>query len=87
MKVTERGQITIPKELRKKYGITAASEIELIDQPEGILIVKRVSGSPFRKALGKATARGLPATTDEFLDLVRDGDEAPLRRRKGEKGG
>ena len=75
MKVTERGQITIPKALRDKYGITPASAIELIDLPEGILIVKSVATSPFRRFLGRATARGLPRRTDEFLDLIRDGEE------------
>ena len=75
MKVTERGQITIPKDLREKYGITPATDIELIDVPEGILIMKRVAASPFRKFLGKASARGLPRRTDEFLKLIRDGEE------------
>jgi AbrB family looped-hinge helix DNA binding protein len=75
MKVSERGQITIPKELREKYGITPATQIELVDVPEGILIVKRVTASPFRKFLGKASARNLPRRTDDFLDWIRDGEE------------
>ena len=75
MKVTDRGQVTIPKALREKYGITSATEIELLDVPEGILIVKRLASSPFRKYRGKANARGLPRRTDDFLRLIRDGDE------------
>ncbi len=75
MKVTERGQITIPKELREKYGITPAVEVEFLDVPEGILIVKRVTASPFRRFLGKASAQDMPRRTDELLDVLRDGNE------------
>ena len=83
MKVTERGQITIPKKLRDKYGITTTTEVELSDLPEGILITKQVASSPFRRFLGKANARGLPRHTEEFLELIRDGKEpSPGRGNK-----
>jgi AbrB family looped-hinge helix DNA binding protein len=76
MKVTERGQITIPKHLREKYGITPNSEIEFQEDPQGILIVKRVSTSPFRKYLGKASETGFELGTDEFLETLREGTPA-----------
>ncbi len=74
MKITERGQLTIPKAVREKYGITPATELEVLETVDGILIVKKAGVSPLRKFLGKATARGLPRTTDKFLRLVRDGE-------------
>lgn len=36
--VWERGEITIPKKLRKKYNLTERSEVKLIAKAEGILI-------------------------------------------------
>jgi AbrB family looped-hinge helix DNA binding protein len=73
MKVTERGQITIPKKLRVKYGITDKTEVEVQDTGGGLLIMKKLGSSPFRKFLGKANAKGLPRTTDEFLRSIREG--------------
>lgn len=74
MRITERGQLTIPKAVRERYGITPATELEVLETEDGILIVKKVGLSPLRKFLGKATAKGLPRTTDKFLRLVRDGE-------------
>jgi AbrB family looped-hinge helix DNA binding protein len=73
MKVTERGQITIPKKLREKYGISDRTEVEVQDTGGGLLIVKKVGTSPFRKFLGKANAKGLPRSTDAFLLSIREG--------------
>ena len=74
MKITERGQLTIPKAVREKYGITPAIELEVLETDDGILIVKKAGVSALRKFVGKATAKGLPRTTDEFVRLVRDGE-------------
>ncbi|MGH9361015.1 MAG: AbrB/MazE/SpoVT family DNA-binding domain-containing protein [Thermoanaerobaculia bacterium] len=73
MKITERGQLTLPKRLRDKYGITPRTELELLDAEKGILIVKKLHLSHFQKFLGRANARGLPRRTEEFLNLIRDG--------------
>ena len=72
MKITERGQLTLPKKLREKYGIQPSTELEILETSEGLLIVKKLKVSPFAKFRGKANARGLPRSTDKFLSLVRD---------------
>ena len=36
--IRERGEITIPKKLRKRYNLTGKSEVKLIPKTEGILI-------------------------------------------------
>lgn len=41
MKISERGQITIPKPLRNQFGLSKNVEIELVSTKEGILIQKR----------------------------------------------
>ncbi len=41
MKISERGQLTIPKTLRNRFGLHKDVEVELIPNKEGILIQKR----------------------------------------------
>ena len=53
MKTMERGQITIPKKFRERYGITRDTELEFIPQKDGLLLVKKgINPSPFRKLYG-----------------------------------
>jgi AbrB family looped-hinge helix DNA binding protein len=73
MRITERGQLTIPKKLRDQYGICPATELDVLPVEEGLLIVKRLQASPFRRFRGIANAKGIPRRTDKFLTLVRDG--------------
>ncbi|RKX68748.1 MAG: AbrB/MazE/SpoVT family DNA-binding domain-containing protein [Spirochaetes bacterium] len=41
MKLMERGQLTIPKKYRDRYGIRPGTELEMIEKEEGLLIVKK----------------------------------------------
>ena len=43
MKISERGQITIPKSLRDQFGLLKDVEVELIPERGGILIQKQVN--------------------------------------------
>jgi len=53
MKIMERGQITIPKKFRERYGIRPGTELELFAREEGILIVKKdVNPGPFQEVFG-----------------------------------
>ena len=40
MKISERGQITIPKHLRERYGMTNSVEVEITPTEKGLLIQK-----------------------------------------------
>ncbi len=40
MKISERGQITIPKHLRERYGMTRNVEVEITPTEKGLLIQK-----------------------------------------------
>ncbi len=76
MKVTEKGQVTLPKKLRDKYGITPATEIEFIERDGMIVIVKKAAMSVLSRYRGIAgEKKGLPRRTDEFLTMLRDGDD------------
>lgn len=41
MTVTSKGQVTIPKHLREKYGINEHAEIEFLDKGGVIVIIKK----------------------------------------------
>ncbi len=41
MKIGERGQVTIPKHIREKYGLLPNTEVEFVPEKTGVLIVKK----------------------------------------------
>ncbi|MGA2615744.1 MAG: AbrB/MazE/SpoVT family DNA-binding domain-containing protein [Spirochaetia bacterium] len=69
MKVTSKGQVTIPQRLRMKYRIDSNAEVEFIEEDGKIVLrAKKRSESPIRKLLGKADVR---LSTEEILRLTR----------------
>jgi AbrB family looped-hinge helix DNA binding protein len=72
MRVTTKGQVTIPQHLREKFGITPESEVDFIEEKGRIYIVKKDGRKPpgrkFRRLRGIATVR---MTTDEIMALTR----------------
>ncbi len=71
MKLTVKGQVTIPKHIRDRLGITAHSEIEFIEEDGRIYIVRKKSGKStqkFRQFRGVAKIR---MTTEEIMKLTR----------------
>ena len=73
MKVTQKGQVTLPKKLRDKYGITQATEVEFIDRNGDIVLMKRTAAGSLARFRGIANRKGIPRRTDEFLRLIREG--------------
>ncbi len=53
MKVGERGQVTIPKEIRDRFGIAGKSEVEFKIVSGAIVLRKRKKTSNFRKWKGR----------------------------------
>ena len=39
--VTQRGQVTIPKRVRDKFGLTGGAEVEIIDLDGSIMIIPK----------------------------------------------
>ena len=73
MRVTTKGQVTIPQNIRKKMGITPASEIEFIEENGRVYLLKKetVKGAEnrFKKLRGIATIK---MSTDEIMALTRN---------------
>ncbi len=76
MKITTKGQVTIPREVRDKLGLLPHSEVEFIVEGNTVLL-KKVESSESRgkrvveKLRGRATVR---MTTDEIMALTRGED-------------
>ena len=74
MRVTIKGQVTIPQHIREKLGIFAA-EVDFVEEKGRVFLVKRkgdnITTRKFKKLRGIATVK---LTTDEIMNLTR-GDE------------
>ena len=72
MRVTEKGQVTIPIALRKRYGLEHNTEIEFAAGDDGIHIIKRggAAANPFRALRGAARKR-LNVSVDQYIELIR----------------
>jgi len=51
-KITSKGQVTVPKEVRERLGLRPGDEIEFVDDRGGFRVQKRVAASPFCKYRG-----------------------------------
>lgn len=72
-RVTAKGQITIPLELRRRYGIQPGDEVRFSADADGIRVA-RAPGSPTRAQRAIAALRGrgdVALTTDEIMALTR----------------
>ncbi|MBW2039158.1 MAG: AbrB/MazE/SpoVT family DNA-binding domain-containing protein [Deltaproteobacteria bacterium] len=69
MKVSERGQVTIPKKLRDRYGLNAEVEIDFVPDEDGIRIIKRAAAShPIREVFGILNR---PSEVDTYIEEIR----------------
>jgi AbrB family looped-hinge helix DNA binding protein len=69
MKIGERGQVTIPKKIREKYGLTPNMEVSFIEEEMGVLIQKKgPQTSPVRQVYGILKKN---ASSDEFIEDIR----------------
>jgi len=69
MKISDRGQITIPKTFRNRFGFNINVEVEFVPTEEGLLIQKRTRKKhPVDSVLGILNR---PASTDQYLEEVR----------------
>ena len=72
MKVTTKGQVTIPVNIREKLGITPTAEVDFVEERGRVYLVKRkgnkAATQKFRTLRGIATVK---MTTDEIMALTR----------------
>jgi AbrB family looped-hinge helix DNA binding protein len=68
--LTEKGQIVIPAEIRARYGLTAGTQVEFVDEGDGIRLVvrRRVRASDPAAGYGlvKVTSKGRRRHLSDF---------------------
>jgi AbrB family looped-hinge helix DNA binding protein len=73
MRVTEKGQVTIPKDLRDALGIGAGTEV-VFERADDTIVVRKVQGGATRgrQLVDRLRGRGdLGLSTDEIMALTR----------------
>ena len=73
MKVTEKGQVTVPIEIRRKLGILPHTEVEFVISGKNA-VLRKISGQRERgrKIVSALSGRAtLGMTTDEIMALTR----------------
>ena len=69
MQISERGQITIPKPLRERFGMNHNVEVDITPTENGLLIRKRTTAEhPVDRVYGLL---GHGGNTDDYLEEIR----------------
>lgn len=78
MRVTTKGQVTIPKHVRDRLGIQAGSEVEFVESEAGVVLEKRKDAGERGPGDFDAWAASVAGTLDtmgmdgkEYVDWLR----------------
>ena len=75
MRITSKGQVTIPQEIREQFGLLPDTEVEFVVKRNVVQLIKATNSD--RATRGEALVRRLRGTatvrmsTDEILALTR----------------
>jgi len=70
MRVTSKGQVTIPLDVRRRLGIEAGSEVDFVVDGDVVRLVRGVTGNG-AALVAQMRRRGLAMTTDQIMALTR----------------
>jgi AbrB family looped-hinge helix DNA binding protein len=73
MRLTEKGQVTIPVAVREELGLQPGDEVEFVVEDGAAKIVRAASsGQRGRRIVARLRGRGdVPMTTEEIMALTR----------------
>jgi AbrB family looped-hinge helix DNA binding protein len=77
MRITDKGQVTIPIDVREKLGFMPGTEVEFIIEGDQVRLVradrphKETRGERAVRLLSGAGTRDLGMSTDEIMKLLR----------------
>ncbi len=76
MRLTSKGQVTIPHRLRKRYGLKPESEVIVEESAEGVLIKPTATGriDQLKKAFHQSRGSAEVKSTEELMRLTRGED-------------
>jgi antitoxin PrlF len=74
MRITSKGQVTIPQEIRTRAGLLPHTEVEFAVRGETVILrkAKRSAGGRGARVIERMRGRGtVKMTTDEIMALTR----------------
>ena len=74
MRISERGQITVPKQLRERFGLYQGVEVEISPTEDGLLIKRRGTPEhPVDRVAGilDGDALGDGVRVDDYIEEIR----------------
>ena len=75
MKITTKGQVTIPQEIRERMGFLPHTEVDFEIRDGEVVLVKAGSKRRGRRIVDRLKGRGdVPLGTDEIMALTRGED-------------
>ncbi len=83
--VTSKGQVTIPKELRDKFGIEPGAQVDFVAAPDGIRLRKVVDRDRRPGVFGCLKKELAGHGVKEWMDELRGPAELPQARRKAKR--
>ncbi len=88
MRITSKGQVTIPKQIRDRLGLLPGTEVEFIEE-NGEARVRKLPGGRSRgeeivEHLKRASGGDIPMSTEEIMRLTRGGDWGTGRLEEGD---
>jgi len=88
VKITSKGQVTIPKEIRDAFGLLPGTEVEFVAE-EGQVKVRKLEGGRTRgkeivDRLKRASGGDIPLSTEEIMRMTRGEDWGTGHLEEGE---
>ncbi|HEU4706192.1 MAG TPA: AbrB/MazE/SpoVT family DNA-binding domain-containing protein [Solirubrobacterales bacterium] len=88
MRITSKGQVTIPKAIRDEFGLLPGTEVEFVAE-EGEVKVRKLKGGRNRGQeivdhLRQASGGDIPLTTEEIMRMTRGEDWGTGRLEEGD---
>ncbi len=71
MRVTQKGQVTVPKELRDRFGITTDTEVEFRDERGKLVLVKKQPEAVVRTLRDRVKRLPFGRDVDDYVGLAR----------------
>jgi AbrB family looped-hinge helix DNA binding protein len=74
MRVTSKGQVTIPQHIRRKLGIARNSEVEFLEEGDRVYLVRKGAGGANKSLAALRAVATVKMTTEEIMKLTRGGE-------------
>jgi antitoxin PrlF len=78
MRITSKGQVTIPKPIRDEFGLLPGTEVEFVLKGDEVKVRKvngdRTRGREIVEHLRQASGGDIPLSTEEIMRMTRGED-------------